>query len=279
VRIWDAATGRQLHLLKGHTGWLSNVAFSPDGTRIASAGHDRSLRVWDATTGEVLLVFKGRSGWGSWTAYSPDRFRLASGGFDGTIRILDSRPWSSAIQIENEAFALTHGLFARPYLKAQVIEQIRNNTEITDEVRRQALDLAQLYTDEPDRFQQAARAVIRHLGATPALYRQALDWIETALRLTPNHGVSLTSQGIALYRLDRPADALAALERAAKLDQAAEPANLAFQAMAEHALGHTEEAKAHLDALRQAMKRQGYARDEEALGFLAEAQACLGARP
>jgi WD40 repeat protein/serine/threonine protein kinase len=279
VRVWDAATGNELHRLKGHTGWVANVAFSPDGTRIASAGHDRSLRVWDAVTGEVLLVFKGRSGWGSWTAYSPNRFRLASSGYDGTIKILDSRPWSSAIQIENEAFALTHGLFARPYLKARVIEQIRNNMSITDEVRRQALDLAQLYTDEPDRFQQAAWGVIRHPGATQATYRLALDWIQTALRLAPNSGVSLTSLGIALYRLDRPGEALAQLARAAKLDQAAEPANLAFQAMAEQALGHSEEAMARLNELRQVMKKQNFARSEEALSFLAEAQGCVGTRP
>lgn len=279
VRIWDAATGKPLHLLKGHTGWLANVAFSPDGTRIASAGHDRSLRVWDAATGEVLLVFKGRTGWGSWTAYSPDRFRLASGGYDGTIRILDSRPWSPAIQVENEAFALTHGLFARPLLKAQVIEQIRNNKGITDEVRRQALDLAQLYTDGPDRFQQAARDVVRRPGATQAIYRQALDWIQTALHFAPEHGVTLTTQGIALYRLEEYADALATLQRAARLDQAAEPANLAFQAMAEHALGHDEEARARLDELRQVMRKGNFARDEDALGFLNEAQTCLSRRP
>jgi WD40 repeat protein len=279
VRIWDPSGGEQLHLLKGHTGWISNVVFSPDGKRIASAGHDRSLRVWDADTGEVLLVFKGRSGWGSWTAYSPDRFRLSSSGFDGAVKILDGRPWSSAIQIENEAFALTHGLFARPYLKARVIEDIRKNLTITDEVRRRALDLAQLYTDEPDRFQQAAWEVIRHRGATQGTYRRALDWIRTALQLEPNRGVSLTTLGIAQYRLERNAEALDTLVRAAKLDQAAEPANLAFQTMAEQALGHVEEAGARLNELRQVMRGQNFARDEDALSFLAEAQSCVSKRP
>jgi WD40 repeat protein len=279
VRIWDATGDKQLPLLKGHTGWISNAVFSPDGMRIASAGHDRSLRIWDAETGEVLLVFKGRSGWGSWTAYSPDRFRLASSGFDGTIRILDGGPWTSAIQVENEAFALTHGHFARPYLKAQVIEELRKNRTITDEVRRRALDLAQLYTDEPDRFQQAAWEVIRHRGAAEGTYRRAHDWIQIALQLEPNRGVSLTSLGITQYRLERYAEALDTLVRAAKLDQAAEPANLAFQAMAEQALGHVEEAGARLNDLRQVMKKPGLARDEEALSFLAEAQSCVGKHP
>jgi WD40 repeat protein len=34
----------------GHTNWVRSVAFSPDGTRIASGSYDQTVRVWDATT-------------------------------------------------------------------------------------------------------------------------------------------------------------------------------------------------------------------------------------
>ena len=37
VKVWDAATGQELLSLKGHTGLVSSVAFSPDGKRIVSA--------------------------------------------------------------------------------------------------------------------------------------------------------------------------------------------------------------------------------------------------
>ncbi len=90
LKVWDAQTGEELlTLLKGVTGSVWSVAFSPDGKQLAGAYAAPApqqdglppppvagaVKVWDAQTGQELLSLKG--GWGS-VAFSPDGRRLVA---------------------------------------------------------------------------------------------------------------------------------------------------------------------------------------------------------
>ncbi len=64
-----------------------DVVFSPDGTRIATAGRDGTMRLWDPETGQELLVLAGHRSGVSAVAFSPEGNRLAAAGEDGSIRL------------------------------------------------------------------------------------------------------------------------------------------------------------------------------------------------
>ena len=57
VRLFKAADGKRLASLKGHEGAAFAVAFSPDSTRVATAGYDGRIHLFDTAKGEPIRIF------------------------------------------------------------------------------------------------------------------------------------------------------------------------------------------------------------------------------
>ncbi len=80
----------QQHAMAAHVNAVTGLAFSPDGTRLASSSEDGTVRLWWTATGRpVGEPLRGHKGSVNAVAFSPDGTRLASAGDDGTIRLWD----------------------------------------------------------------------------------------------------------------------------------------------------------------------------------------------
>ncbi|KAJ2723267.1 ribosome assembly [Coemansia sp. Benny D115] len=75
--------------MTGHTEAVLAVSFSPDGSQLASASGDTTVRIWDLTTETPRFTCKGHRNWVLSVAWSPDGRTLASGSMDGTVRLWD----------------------------------------------------------------------------------------------------------------------------------------------------------------------------------------------
>src|SRR5258708_405363 len=89
VHISSARTGQHVFTYNGHSQTVKAIAWSPDGSRLASGGDDVTVQVWEVSTGRLLYTYREHTDSVIAVAWSPDGRYLASGGAptDGTVHI------------------------------------------------------------------------------------------------------------------------------------------------------------------------------------------------
>jgi len=92
ARIWDAVQHTQIAELRGHKGAVVGVSFNPDGTRIASASTDKTVRTWDAIAKQPIEPpLRGHGDMVLSVAFSPDGTKITSGSADRNSPTVGSR--------------------------------------------------------------------------------------------------------------------------------------------------------------------------------------------
>lgn len=88
VQVWQAGTTNELHSWKIGDDSLFGISWSPDGTRLAFGGTDKSARIIDAEKGTELMKFDNHSDWVLRTAWMADGRRLLSGSRDRAMKLI-----------------------------------------------------------------------------------------------------------------------------------------------------------------------------------------------
>src|SRR5688500_10648236 len=76
-----------VRILRGHTGGIGRIAWSPDGKTVASPSFDKTVRLWEVETGTLIRTLVGDPSLVLSTAYHPTGDTLASGSGDNTVKL------------------------------------------------------------------------------------------------------------------------------------------------------------------------------------------------
>jgi serine/threonine protein kinase len=110
VHVWDVAKAEPILVYDGHTsnkaagagiseGMIFAVAWSRDGSSIASGSWDKTVQVWNATTGRPIRTYRGHYTSVPAVSWSPDGTHIASASVDGTVQV-----WEAATGLHIQTF-------------------------------------------------------------------------------------------------------------------------------------------------------------------------------
>ena len=218
--------------------------------------------------GNELLTFQGTTTFWYYPSltFSPDGRQLVTA----------SQVWDADVtpesDIQRRAISVLRFLFDKPLRKQDVVELLKTDASISEEVREQTTVFLDRYHEEndPGRYDEAAWAVVRQPYLCGTQYDFALRQANAAVAVGGEEANYLLTRGAAQFRAGQCEEALATLRRSFELDKDQSFA-LVFLALTQHRLGNTDEARQFLEQFRQVVSGQPLSDNVDARNLLVEA--------
>jgi len=87
VRFYNLDTGQPVRTLREPQGAIAALAFSPNGSSLASRSGSWTVRIWELSTGQPRLTLEGDDGFESGIAWSPDGNWVVAGNHDESLKL------------------------------------------------------------------------------------------------------------------------------------------------------------------------------------------------
>ncbi|KAL6079903.1 hypothetical protein STEG23_014355, partial [Scotinomys teguina] len=89
-KVWDTASGEELHTLEGHRNVVYAIAFNnPYGDKIATGSFDKTCKLWSAESGKCYYTFRGHTAEIMCLSFNPQSTVVATGSMDTTAKLWD----------------------------------------------------------------------------------------------------------------------------------------------------------------------------------------------
>jgi serine/threonine protein kinase/WD40 repeat protein/tetratricopeptide (TPR) repeat protein len=267
IHVWDMnAEGREPLVLTGHTSLILDLAFTPDGNRLASLGRTQAgkseIKIWDPATGQELLTLTEPADLSA-IRFSADGHKLYV--FDGQFRrAYDATPLPPA----TEALDVVDHL-PPAETKVELDAQIAR-LKLSSQLRARVTEMARVTPPNPGGrggfgglgggpgfTGSSPLSIMFRPGLTQEEYQNALRIAELNIPIQEQTALWLVRKGGALYRLGRYSEAIETLEKArdAWADAPTTKASpAAFLAMTYHRQGQAAKARSELDKMYKELK-------------------------
>lgn len=258
---WPGSDDRPLWSVHAHDGPSGALAYSPDGTQLATGGGDETIRVWDISNGEQLKSIEGLGARVACLAFHPTEPRLAA--------MVGSQLWmwdirdrnASPLEVVSTELNIGSGITLRfrdeggtlsvvgtrgiATLETQrpdkSIARIRESTrrrrasmfgvsadsralyEIRSKLDAPTRELALIH-ENVDQLNRKAWSVLTRPDFSRERYEQALDWLKRAVAIAPERGRYQNTLALAHIRLEQYREAIGCLLKAERLNAETVPA-------------------------------------------------------